>query len=170
MTWSSIPGSGGGGGGPSEVIVSGGGAIYFVDAEALLTSPVTINEVPSAGTAGDHTQYIVTDVFPVSAPLEDVAAIFATLVWTSSVDVGEGLTRWYLSEAAESVGAAPSGSAIIITEDIPTNESPHQLSGRLRGSANPSGSFRLVLAAKPDSPGSTVSTAVRDESSVELAY
>ena len=144
--------------------------LHLANPTALVNADPAIHEIPIAATATVDGDFRIMHVFEFESPA--LLSLFVLLSWTSTLNLGTGVTKWMLSEVAESVGLAPSGSAKDVTDEIVANTSKdnHSRSGTVPVSALPSGDFRLMLVGKPESPGGILTATLFNASTVELSY
>lgn len=148
---------------------------YFVDAGISINSDPTRNEVAAGATATDSAQFTVMYVEDITINVAiALTSAFLTCDWSTETTVGVGgsETKWMLSTGSETLGLAPSGSAIEVITAVTSGPEyqVHRLSGVVKRSALPTGPFKLVLVGKPTSPGDTITATVFDESAVEYTF
>lgn len=155
----------------------------LVNANANLTGNPTDGEVSATGTATDAgatPPYEVMHIISIALPETTEGAIkrvFATLKWTSQITTGTGAgnSKWMMSPTAqaETVGSAPSGGAVDIT-DAPaasTTKTTHTRSGLAKSSALPAtNGFKLLLVGKCSTANDVLSGTTFESSEVEVTY
>lgn len=144
--------------------------VHLTNSSELVNADPAIHEVAIAQTASNESQFTVLAVYEIEAVEQH--SLFVLLSWTSQMNSATGLTKWMLSEAAESAGSPPSGSAVDVTDAVFSSSSKdtHSRSGTVPAAAIPSGTFRLLLCGKPDAPGDVLTASLLNESKVELSY
>lgn len=153
---------------------------YVVNADAELTADPTIAQVSADGTANASANFEVMHIHQVTFPETTSAVIdslFATLHWSSQITTGSstGSTKWMISPIAitETLGSAPSGSAVDITDDVAASTlfAEHTRSGQIPSSAIPAtNGFNLILCGQPAVNAEVVTSTIYEDSSLEINY
>jgi hypothetical protein len=142
--------------------------LYLVNAGTLLTGDPTTGEI-DADSDSSNTSYEIMHIFAVTLPERQVRSLFATLKWSAQTLTGAGNTRWMISEQDETLGAAPSGGAIAITDEVLASSADEVYSRSGLLNTLPSGPFKLLLTGKV-SGTDTITAKIHNETALEVTY
>jgi hypothetical protein len=156
----------------------------YLKNDATVMSADPSDDAVACSSTTQSTTYIVLDVLPVlldegsDATFTDVFSVLKWMHQGSGAGGGACATKWMISGASETAGSAPSGSAVVITDEVTGNTTANtsSRSGLLTTTALAAlvsagnGQLRFLLCGKVTDARDTITGKVYKSTSAEVSY